>query len=174
MNINDGNNDDKAFLLQLHMRAEQKAKEYAELLHERQRLDMRIERTKGYVEQLNNFLKAEGQEPVAIKAMPHQGSAVGKPGNRSKAFPLRKAQWEGMAINEIVEHTLSVSPNLSFQATDIANVVYEIQSHSDLKMVIRNMRSALQRGARDGLWERTDRGRYKAKAIERQGAFIST
>jgi len=54
-NNDDGNQDDKDFLLQLHMRAEQKAKEYAELLHERQRLEMRIERTKEYVEQLPPF-----------------------------------------------------------------------------------------------------------------------
>jgi len=172
MNNNNGNNDNKAFLLQLHMRAQQKANEYAELLHEKQRLDMRIERTKEYVEQLNNFLRAEGEEPIQIKTTPQQGSGVGKPGNRSKAFPLRKAQWEGMSINEIIVDTFNASPNVPFDANSMARVIYEIQSNSDLKMVMRNTRSALQRGYRDGLWERADRGKYKAKAIERQGELV--
>ncbi len=173
MNSNNENYDDKSFLLHLHMKAQQKAKEYAELLRERQRLDMRIERTKGYLEQLNNFLKAEGQEPVMIKAMPHLGSPVGKPGNRSKALPLRKAQWEGMTVNEIIAHILHASPDVSFHPKEVAALIYEIDSESDLKMVIHNMRSSMQRGARDGLWERTDRAKYKAKVTAQQGIMAN-
>lgn len=168
MNRNNENYNDKSFLLHLHMKAQQKAKEYAELFRERQRLDMRIERTKGYLEKLNDFLKAEGQEPVLIKAMPHVGSAVGKPGNRSKALPLRKMQWEGITINEIIAHILNASPDVSFHPKEVASLIYEIESDSDLKMVMRNMRSSMQRGARDGLWERTDRAKYKAKVTTQQ------
>ncbi len=171
---NNKNHDDKGFLLQLHMRAQQKAKEYSELLHERQRLEMNIERAKEYLEQLNNFLKAEGEQPVAIRTMPYQGSAVGKPGNRSKAFPIRKAQWNGMGINEIIEHVLNVSQGASFNAREMASEIYEIQSESDLKMVMRNIRSYMQRGARGGMWERADRGKFKAKTVEKQGALVNT
>ena len=174
MNGNDGNHDDRGFLLQLHMRAQQKAQEYAELLHERQILEMRIERTKDYVEQLNYFLKAEGQEPVQLKTMPRPGSAVGKPGNRSKALPVRKIQWEGMTINQIIEHILNVSPNVSFHPREVAPKIYEIQSESDLSMVIYNVRSTMQSGARKGLWERTGRAKFRAKATEQQGAFVNT
>lgn len=175
MNANDNHNDDKAFLLQLHMRAQQKSKEYAELLRERQRLEMLIERTKLYIEHLNSFLKAEGQEAVTVKAMlNNKGSVVGKPGNRAKDFPLRKAQWEGMGINEIVGQILNASPSTSFHCTDMAKLVYEIESDRDLKRVMRNVRTALQRGVRDGLWQRVDRGRYKAKVIERQGELVRT
>lgn len=174
MNSNSGNNDDKGFLLQLHMRAQQKAKEYAELLHERQRLEMHIERTKGYVEQLNNFLKAEGQETISIKEPPRLGSGVGKPGNRSKALPIRKVQWEGMSINQIVERILNASPDVSFHHKEVAPLIFEIESDSDLRMVIRNLRSTMQRGAREGLWERTGRAQFKAKMTEQQGAFVNT
>jgi len=172
MNSNNQSNDDKGFLLQLHMRAEQKAKEYAELLHERQRLEMRIERTKGYVEQLNNFLKAEGQQPILIKTTTHPASAVGKPGNRSKAFPIRKMQWEGMSINQIIKRILNASPTVFFHPRDVAPLIYEIQSESDLRMVMRNVRSTMQRGAREGLWERTGRAKFRAKTIVEQGKLV--
>ncbi|HUS88706.1 MAG TPA: hypothetical protein VMW91_04920 [Desulfosporosinus sp.] len=58
---------DKAFILQLRMKGEQKAKEYAELLRYRQSLEMKIARTKIYVEQLNEFLVSEGMESVPIE-----------------------------------------------------------------------------------------------------------
>jgi hypothetical protein len=174
MNINDNNNDDKAFLLQLHMRTQQKSAEYAELLRERQRLEMRIERAKSYVEQLNNFLKAEGQEPVTVKTTLRQGNSVGKPGNRAKDFPLRSVQWEGIGINEIIGKILNKAPSVSFHNTDVAKQIYEIQSKADLNRVMHNVRSALQKGAREGLWQRADRGKYKAKVIERQGELVRT
>lgn len=173
MNGNSGNNDDKGFLLQLHMRAELKAKEYSELLHQRQDLERRIERAKEYLEQLNNFLLAEGQQPVSMKTVLLTKSGVGKPGNRSKAFPIRKMQWEGMSINQIVERILNASPDVTFQPKEIASLIYEIQSESDLRMVMRNIRSTMQRGARDGLWERTGRAKFKAKVIEKQGVFVN-
>jgi hypothetical protein len=173
MNIDNRNNEDKGFLLQLHMRAEIKAKEYAELLHQRQVLEMRIERAKEYLEQLNKFLMAEGQQPVSMKTVLITKSGVGKPGNRSKAFPIRKMQWEGMSINQIVERILNASPDVSFHPKEVASLIYEIQSESDLRMVMRNIRSTMQRGARDGLWERTDRAKYKAKATEKQGVFVN-
>ena len=66
MSTNEESHDDTGFLLHLRLMAEQKVAEYAELLHERQRLDMRIERTKLYVKQLNDFLKAEGREPIPL------------------------------------------------------------------------------------------------------------
>lgn len=172
MNSNDGNNDDKGFLLQLHMRAEQKAQEYAALLQERQRLDRNIERIKLYVEQLNSFLRAEGQDTVPIKATPRMGSGVGKPGNRSMAFPIRQMQWEGMTINEIIQSILNASQGVSFHSREVAALIYEIQSDSDSNMVMRNVRSAMQKGVREGLWERTGRGKFSAKAIVEQGRLV--
>ena len=174
MNSNNENHEDKGFLLQLHMRAQQKAQEYAELLHERQRLEMRIERTKEYFEQLNDFLKAEGQETVPVKTKLYLGSGFGKPGNRSRALPTRKVQWEGMSINQIVKSILNASPTVSFHPKDVALLIYEIESDSDLHMVMRNVRSTMQSGARKGLWERSDRAKYKAKVDEQQGALVNT
>ena len=174
MNRNEVNNDDKGFLLQLHMRAEQKAKEYEGVLHEIQRLEVRRERIKEYVEQLNKLLEAEGKEPVLMKAMPHLGSPVGKPGNRSRALPLRKMQWEGMTINQIIGSILNTSPTASFHPRVVSSLIYEIESDSDLHMVMPNVRSSMQRGAREGLWERTGRAMFKAKVVEQQGTFGNT
>lgn len=168
------NNDDKAFLLQLQMRAQQKATEYSELLHERDLIDMKLERTKGYIEQLNHFLRAEGQQAVSVKTSSSQASGVGKPGNRSKTLPLRKERWIGMTINQIVNQILNAAPGLSFHPKDMANEIYEIQSDLDLKMVLPNLRSSMQRGARDGLWDNAERGKFKAKMTEKQGQLVNT
>ncbi len=135
---------------------------------------MRIERTKNYLEQLNKFLTAEGQEPISIKTTPHPGSAVGRPGNRSPALPIRKIQWEGMSINKIIERILNASPEVSFHPINVTPLIYEIQSDSDLSLVIRNVRSSMQKGAREGVWERTGRAKYKATMTEIQGALVNT
>ncbi len=174
MNSNDGQNDNKGFLFQLHMRAEQKVAEYVKLLRERQHLDRQIELTKQYVEQLNSFLKAEGLEPVTIRTIPSTLSSVGKPGNRSKSLPLRRVQWAEMTIDQIIVHFLSTSPELSCDARDVAQQLYEIDSEADMDKVIGNTRSSLQSGFRKGLWERTERGKYKARVTEQQGALVST
>jgi len=173
MNINDENNDDRGFVLQLMMRAEQKVKEYAETMHEIRRLQMRAERDKDYIEQLNNFIRAEGQQPVSIKETPPLGSGVGKPGNRAKGLPLRKMQWDGMTIIDIIGNILNGTPEVIYHHAEIIPLVYEIDSDSDLRKVLPNMRSAMQKGARDGLWERPSRGKFKAKVVEQQGAFVS-
>ena len=49
----------EGFVSLLRIEAEQKVKEYTELLHELCRLERRAERTRIYIEQLNNFVKAE-------------------------------------------------------------------------------------------------------------------
>ena len=58
--------DDKGFKLLLSMTAEQEAKEYSELRHEQQRLELKIEQTRRYIEKINAFLVSEGHEPVPI------------------------------------------------------------------------------------------------------------
>ena len=174
MNENNENHDDNGFVLQLMMRAEQKVKEYAETMHEIRRLQMRAERDKDYIEQLNNFIRAEGEQPVSIKETPTLGSGVGKPGNRAKGLPLRKVQWDGMTINDIVSTILNGTPEVIYHHTEVIPLVYEIDSESDLRKVLPNMRSAMQKGARDGLWERASRGKFKAKEVLEQGILVQT
>jgi len=172
MNINEGNQDDNGFVLQLIMRAEQKAKEYTEILHEQRRFEMRAQRTKDYIEKLNSFIIAEGKQPISIKEVPPLGSGVGKPGNRKKGLPLRKMQWDGMTINNIIGNILNGTPKVIYHPTEVIPLVYEIDSESDLRKVLPNMRSAMQKGARDGLWERTGRGKFKAKEVLEQGTLV--
>lgn len=174
MNSNSENHGDKGFLLQLSMRTQQVANEVKELLHERQRIDVRIKRAKDYFEKLNTFLTSEGQKPISISLVPQTGNPVGKPGNRSKEFPIRKIAWDGMSINQIIKHILGSSPNVSFNPKSVTKEIYEIQSDSDLRLVIRNIRSYLQRGDRDGLWEKTGRAMFRAKVTEQQGALVNT
>lgn len=174
MNSNSGNNDDKGFLLQLSMRAEQKVQEYSRFLQERQRLERKIELSKRYIEQLNEFLRSEGQEPIPLKAIASSRSGFGKPGNRSKELPIRHMKWEGMTINQIIESILNTSPNMPFHPRKVVPLIYEIRSDADLNMVMRNVRSTMQRGVREELWERPSRGKFKAKVTEQQGALVNT
>jgi len=51
-----------SFVLEVRAKAEQAAKEYTELVRECQRLDVRIERTRIYIDQLNNFVKEYGTD----------------------------------------------------------------------------------------------------------------
>lgn len=167
-----GDNDDKGFLLQLQMRAEQKANELTGLMHERQLLDVKIERTKSYIEQLNAFLAAEGLETIHVRVLPQGQGNVGRPGNRSKALPLRKGQWEGKSLNDIIALILNSSPGISFHPKEVAPLIYEIQTPADVNMVMKNVRSTMQRGARDGKWDKTGRAKFQAKVTEQQGKLV--
>jgi hypothetical protein len=164
-----GKND---FASQVRIRAEEKAKEYMARAHEIRRLEVLQVRTKDYVEQLNRFLEAEGQRPVLLKES-HTISGVGKPGNRSKDMPVRKVEWEGMSMNEIVGRVLNATPDVTYHYTEIAPKIYEIYSDLDLRKVAKNLRSTLQRGVKDGLWERTGRAKFKAKVTAQQGKLVS-
>lgn len=170
--MNDMNEtNDGAFVIQLRIRAEEKAKEYGELLHEKRRIEMQLERTKNYVAQLNAFLEAEGRRPVIIREE-RPGSTVGKPGNRSKEMPLRKSEWELLAMNDIIAIILNQSPTVVYHPKQVAPLIYEIQSDADLRMVERNVRSTMQRGAREGRWDRVGRAKFKAKATVQQGKLV--
>ncbi len=168
-NETDGNRE---FVDQLRQRTQEKAKEYVELVHKQRHIEMLIERTKTYVEELNKFLEHEGQPPIPLKE-PRPGSVVGKPGNRAKDLPIRKAQWEGMTIDEIIQQILNASPNEVYHPNKLASQVYEIHSDSDLRMVIPNFRSMVQRGARVGLWDRVGRAKFKAKVTVEQGKPVN-
>ncbi len=168
MNGNENPDGNAEFVEQVRHRAQGKAAEYYSLLHEQRRVEMQVERVKAYVEQLNRFLEAEGQTPVPLREI-RQGSPVGKPGNRSKDFPLRKAQWEGLSLWDIVAEILSASPNEVMHADAIAHQIYEIESPIDLRKVKRSLVSTLRRGARGGRWQAVPRNRYRSKATVAQG-----
>ncbi len=57
---------DDDFVVTLRKRAEHAAHEHEALVFEIGRVDMRIARTKKYIEDLNAFLVSEGEEPVLI------------------------------------------------------------------------------------------------------------
>lgn len=155
----DANKDNNDFILQLRTRAQQKAKEMVELTHEKKRIDVHIQRTKAYIEQLNSFLEAEGQAPVSLK---EQNTRVGKSGNRAKGLPVRKLEWEGMSMNEIIQRILDKSPNIVYHPKEVAPLIYEIKSDSDLSMVYKNVRTTMQRGAREERWKKIGRAKFKS------------
>ena len=59
-------NNDKSFLLLLRAEAEQKAQEYANLVHQRSHIDRTTRKLKTYLQDLNRFLENKGLEPVQI------------------------------------------------------------------------------------------------------------
>lgn len=173
MNSNNGNTDN-SFVDQLILRLQQKEIDYNELLQESRRIERDTVRIQEYIDQLKNFIRGEGRTPPVSKVITVVRSGVGKTGNRSKAYPLRKIQWENMTINQIIGSVLSVTPEATYHPTEMANETYEINTDSDLRKVLPNMRSSMQKGARDGLWENASRGRFKAKVTEQQGALVNT
>lgn len=167
------NLNDEQFVTQLEARARLKVQEYNDISREIQRLTRRQEDVKTYVEKLNDFLVAEGLQPIPLRDTQHK-TGVGKPGNRSKALPLRRQRWEAMTIDYAITTILNESPNRAFDAKEISPIIYEIQSEKELKKIAENIRSSLQRGAQNGLWIRIDRGKYKAKIGVQQGVLSNT
>lgn len=164
-------NNDMGFIIQVRERAHNKAEEIKQLLHEQKRIEMLVERAKKYLDQMNTFLEAEGQRPELLKESPRV-SPVGKPGNRAKGFPIRKAEWEGMSLFEAVKVILEASPNDIQHADVIAHKVYEIQTPTDLHRVKQSLVSTLRNGVKRGLWEGLKRNRYKAKTSIGQERLI--
>ncbi|MCJ7790920.1 MAG: hypothetical protein MUP49_00645 [Dehalococcoidia bacterium] len=160
--MNKGNNDNGEFIEQVRRRAARKVEEYHQLLHEQGRIGVQLERAKIYVGQLNSLLEGEGQSPIPLRE-PKQGAGVGKIGNRAKDFPVRKPEWAGMTLDEIVKTILELSPIEIYHADVIAHKIYEIQSEVDLRRVKMSLVSILRKGAQRGLWESKRRNRYSAK-----------
>jgi len=167
------NGNDAEFIEQVQLRAKKKAEEYYKLLHEQERIRVQAERSRAYLDQLNNFLKGEGVAPVPLRE-PKQGSGVGKIGNRAKDFPVRRAEWAGKTLDEIVKNILESSPDRVYHADIIANLIYEIESTVDLRRVKMSLVSILRKGAQRGLWENMHRNLYKAKVgAHRQTKLVS-
>lgn len=157
------NGKDAEFIEQVQRRARKKAEEYYQLLHEQERIRVQLERAKTYLDQLNNLLRGEGETPIPLRE-PKQGIGVGKIGNRAKDFPVRRSEWAGRTLDEIVKAILELSPGEVFHADIIAEKVYELESNVDLRRVKMSLVSILRKGAQRGLWENMHRNRYKAKA----------
>jgi len=173
MATDSGSSSTVDFVAEVKRRAEVKVAEYYQLLHEQRRTELRLESIKKYIGHLNNFLAGEDEQPVILKEIP-KGSPVGKPGNRAKDFPLRKPEFEGMTLDEIIKTILDKSPNEIYHGDVIAYKIYEIQSKSDLIKVRRSLVSTLRRGAKKGLWEFVPRNKYKGKVVVEQGRLVRT
>lgn len=160
--MNDNNSSEYSYVEQTRIRAQEKAKEIQQLMHEKERIDVQIERSKKYFNQLNSFLEGEGQDPIVLKE-PGPGKAVGKIGNRTKDFPVRKVEWVAMTIEQIVKAILDEAPNEVFHADKIANMIYEIQSEKDLHRVKVSLVSILRKsGKQKGLWKVLSRNYYQS------------
>jgi hypothetical protein len=147
--------------------------EYNQLLHEQERIKVQIERAKIYIGQLNSLLEGEGQIPIPLREL-KQGTGVGKIGNRGKGFPVRRVEWAGMTLDEIIKVILELSPSEVYHADVIAHKIYEIQSDTDLHRVKMSLVSILRKGAQRGLWESKKRNRYKAKVgVQTQAKLVS-
>lgn len=168
----DSQNPEGGFALQVRVHAQAKADEIRELEQEIKRLEVKVARTKAYFDKLNSFLELEGQRPVLVKQVGATGG-VGKPGNRAKDLPVRKVQWAGMGLFDIVDRVLNAAPDEAYQPQDAASQIYEIHSDTDLHRVIKNVRSTMQRGARSGRWVRVGRGKFKAKAKGQEGLLVN-
>lgn len=164
--MDDNKENDASFVEQLRERTKRNVEEYYRLLHEEERIRVQRERTKIYVEHANSLLESEGQAPIVLKE-PKQGTGVGKIGNRAKDFPVRRPEWEGKTLDEIIKSIVGANPNENYHVDVIAHRVYEIQSEVDVRRVKQSLVSILKKGAQRGLWVALPKNHYKAKANAR-------
>lgn len=155
----------------LSQRATEKRTEYFQLVQERRRLDLRIERLRDYLDKVNGLLQAEDLQPVRL-AQASGGSIVGKIGNRAKGMPVRKVEWEGMTLTEIADAILGRTTD-SLHADTIIEEIYEIESDADKKKAKLSIVSTLRRGAEKRLWQSHPKNHYQGLKRQRQMALNS-
>jgi len=148
------------FTMQVRLRLKDKITENEKRIRDIQEQQLQVERNKQYIKQLNDFLESEGERPEILMNRPVVSAK--RTGNRSKNMPLRQARWDGMSMNTITEKLLNDNIGKNYKPKEFASEVYEIKSDADLNMVIHNVRSTLQRGARTGLWTSPERGKFTA------------
>lgn len=149
MSIN-GHSVGESFPDSLRRQAESKRKEYNQLIHDQNRIVLQLERVKAYIQSLNGLLEAEGQPRVQLREDTNT-NIVGRPGNRSKDMPLRKPQWEGMTLYEIVETILDETSG-DIHADHIIPQIYETETQKDKSRAKQSLVSTMKRGASDGKW----------------------
>jgi hypothetical protein len=162
--MNEGNKNNAGFSEQVRVRAQEKRDEYYKVLHEIERLSRSAESIKCYLDTLNSFLLGEGESPISVNEPKQSGSIVGRPGNRGKDFPLRKAEWTGMTLDAIIAKILEGTK--TYHADDISRLVYDIQSDDDVRKVKRSLVSILRKGAGENLWEALGKNRYRGQLKE--------
>jgi hypothetical protein len=166
------NRNDEQFVMDVRNRARQKSNDITNLLHQQKGIVMEIERAKAYLEKLNSFLVSEGHSPV-LMTEPRPTANVGTPGNRSKQKPLRKIEWEGKSLMEIVQEIIDSSPEEAHNAERTIAKIFEIKNPADRLMVMHDVRSTLQAGSRQERWDRVGRGLYKSKRAVQQRMSVN-
>ena len=151
----------ESFTDSLRRQAESKRTEYNQLVHEQNRVVLQLERVKSYIQSLNGLLEAEGQPKVQLRDDKNT-NAVGRPGNRSKNMPLRKAQWEGMTLFEIVG-TILKETGADIHVDQIIPQIYEVGTQKDKKMAKQSLVSTMMRGAKDEKWIALGQNKYSRK-----------
>ena len=152
---------EKSFTDSLRLQAESKRKEYNQLLHDQNRIVLNLDRIKEYIQSLNGLLEAEGQPKVQLRD-DKNANAVGRPGNRSKNMPVRKAQWGGMTLYDIVEAILD-STSGDIHVDQVIPNIYEIETQKDKKMAKQSLVSTMMRGAKDKKWIALGQNKYSRK-----------
>jgi len=154
--------DNQELFSQLRIKGDEKLKENLQIQHELQLLNMKLERNIKFLKHVNEVLLAEGEKPIGFTDSPGPIS-FGRPGNRKPEMPARKRQWDNKSINTIIATVLSTNPHTIFRYDDMALEIYKITSQAELKRVRTNLTIILQKGVRDGLWDRAERGRFTVK-----------
>ncbi|MDO8751839.1 MAG: hypothetical protein Q7K03_11980 [Dehalococcoidia bacterium] len=143
----------------LRERADVKQAEYMGLMHEQMRISIRLEGIKSYIQSLNGLLQAEGLAIIHLRDS-SATSGVGKPGNRSKDMPLRKPEWDGMALLQIAGTILSRSSG-AIHADVMVPLIFEVESAPQHKKAKHSLVSTLRAGAKKGLWEALPKNQYR-------------
>ena len=149
----------------LRGRAEDRKGAYLRLVHEQKRIAVKLARLKTSIEHLNGVLQDEGLPTIRMQTPSDGGFA--RPGNRSDATPLRKAEWEGMSLTDIAGVILNETPEI-LHADVLIRRVYEIETPAEAKKAKHSFVSTLRTGAKKGLWKTHPKNRYQGLGVIQQ------
>ena len=159
-------NGKESFEVVLRERAEGKRVEYNNLLQEQRRLSVRIQRVKEYLDKVNGLLEMEGLPRIRLSDA-RATTKVGRPGNRAEGMPVRRMEWEGMSLVDVVLQILSETVEAS-HADTVVHRIYEIETDADKRKAKPSVVSSLRTVAKKGLIEKVGRNRFQRRMPQRE------
>lgn len=143
----------------LAAKADEKREHYNSLVATIHTLQLQLEVEKGYIENLNPLLVAEGMEAINLTPKGRDGGFA-TPGNRSDKMPPRREPFAQVSLRQAVDSILKSGNTL--HANDLAEAIFDIRDQKDIRIVKHSLVGTLADGVKRGWWERVRPNTYQA------------
>ncbi len=152
-----------------------KEEQYRNLIYHGNLIAYQLNQVKEYIQHLNGLLAIEGLPTITLSELSGK-PGVGKPGNRSKDMPPRKAEWAGMSLVGAVKIILA-GENREFHADEIVQRIYETHTRAEKKKAKQSLVSTLRvggkirAGGKNAEWKTLPKNKYKS--LEPKQGFLA-